>query len=653
MREPLKLEQGDTYERPNQAWVCGLAEEGPTCPLGPTARGGCSHAIACHPVLDGDRWTCNRSPLRGGPCETGPTPDGECCLQYTCTPVRSLRSKRGRFVWAMTLATLGGLCLILSSNWRKEFVAPGALSVHHAHMVARGGEQSQRCASCHAAGNQSAFEWLSHAWEPQLALPTQSTLCLECHQKEIPVETALLAHGVDPQVLLANHEQHLESRRVDPSAEFVCSTCHREHHGATHDLTHMSDAACQACHREQFHSFAADHPEFAGWPTERRTRIAFDHATHQAKHFPAEKQEFACATCHHQNEAGFQTTLGYEVSCAKCHDGDLETSWEAGVPFVSLPIIDTDSLSNEGHDVGSWPEQATGDFDGALPLVTKFLLLSDDKAAQGIQLLESDFDFYDVDANDPIQLKAAADVIAALKKLTDDLSAQGHAAICERLEKILGRNISAAELADSVAHLSAEDMAAISKLWFAAEPPDSESGQTDEKARLSGGGWSRDDETFVLRFRPTGHADPWLRTWIDLLAEATRGPRQKVAESLLLQMMQPTAAGLCGSCHSVDRTASGSLAVNWQALQVPSPGANFTVFSHAPHILQTELADCTVCHRINESTAVMKTYKEQDSQKFSAGFHALTKQDCATCHKQGAAGDSCTQCHRYHATKNF
>jgi hypothetical protein len=540
--------------------------------------------------------------------------------------------------------------MILSSNWRNEFLAPGALTVHHAQLVARGGDQSQRCASCHAAGNQSAFEWLLHASEPQLALPTQSALCLACHQKELPVETALLAHGVGSKVLFASHKQSPESRRVDPTGEFACSTCHREHHGATHDLTHMSDAACQACHREQFHGFATDHPEFGRWPIERRTRIAFDHASHQAKHFPEEKQEFTCVTCHQQSASGFQETLAYEASCAKCHDSDLETSWEAGVPFVGLPMIDTETLSDEGHDVGTWPEQATGEFDGALPLVTKFLLLSDEQAAKGIQLLGADFDFYDVDPADPTQLAAAADVIAALKKFTDELSARGHAAIGERLQDILGRKITAKELAAVAAHLSPENSAAISKLWFAAEPSDSTSDQRDEKSRLSGGGWTRNDETFVLRYRPTGHADPWLTTWIDLLAEASGGPREKVAESLLLQMMKPTAPGLCGSCHSVDRTARGSLTVNWRALQAPSVGTHFTVFSHAPHTLQAELADCTACHRINEKSMVMETYKAQDAKVFATGFHALTKQDCATCHKPGAAGDSCTQCHRYHVT---
>jgi hypothetical protein len=125
--------------------------------------------------------------------------------------------------------------------------------------------------------------------------------------------------------------------------------CHQEHHGATHDLTYMSDAACQACHQEQFHSFATDHPEFDRWPNERRTRIAFDHASHQAKHFPAEKEAFACTLCHQQAASGFQETLGYGASCAKCHDSDLATSWETGIPFVSLPMLDTDALRSHGH----------------------------------------------------------------------------------------------------------------------------------------------------------------------------------------------------------------------------------------------------------------------------------------------------------------
>jgi hypothetical protein len=602
--------------------------------------------MACHPKRDGDRWICNRSGLRGGPCEVGPTPEGECCQQYSCSPVRSLRSQRGRFVWACSLATLGGLCLLLSGNWRNEAIAPGPLSVHHAQLVAEGGDQANRCASCHAAGNQSFVDWLSHGPTPTLSTPTQSGLCLNCHGKEIPRGTALLAHGVEGSMLFASHEQGAGNRRVHPHGSLACSTCHREHHGATSDLKAMSNSACQACHREQYHSFATDHPEFDDWPERRRTRLAFDHAAHEAKHFPAGKQEFVCSQCHQQSAAGFQKTLGYQVTCANCHDSDIETSWKSGIDFVSLPMIDTEALADAGHDIGPWPEAASGDFDGTLPWLTKFLLLSDEETAKALGQLGTDFDFFDVDPADSEELAPAARILAEVKKLTAELAKRGHDAISARLNELVERELTAAELSGAVAHLSAENMAAPNLEWLA----DAETTAVDNpESLLTAGGWLRDDETFALRYQPAGHDDPFPAGWISLLAEATRGPQSKLAESLLMQVMKPTAPGMCGSCHSVDRNPAGGLTVNWQAKQTDNV-RSFTVFSHAPHELQTQLADCSACHRFAESSDVMATYAQPIPTEFAPGFHAVTRQDCATCHKPGSAGDSCTQCHRYHVS---
>ena len=59
-----------------------------------------------------------------------------------------------------------------------------------------------------------------------------------------------------------------------------------------------------------------------------------------------------------------------------------------------------------------------------------------------------------------------------------------------------------------------------------------------------------------LCFRPAGHADPWLRTWLDLLAVAATGPHSDVAEPLFRAAIRPTAPGQCGSCHSVERIAA-------------------------------------------------------------------------------------------------
>lgn len=283
---------------------------------------------------------------------------------------------------------------------------------------------------------------------------------------------------------------------------------------------------------------------------------------------------------------------------------------------------------------------------GALPLFTKLLLLVDAQAAEAIDTLGADFDFYDIDPNDPVQLTAAANLIDATKQLIADLQTKGQAAIGTRLERLLGRSVTPTELAAATAHLSPASIAVVAEDWLGGENGDSSEGNNPE--RVTAGGWYTDPITLSLRYRPTGHADAFLTAWIDILAEASGGEHNTAANKLLDQAMKPTAVGMCGSCHSIDRSDSGQLKVNWFAKQSNEHGTPFTVFSHAPHVMQAELADCTACHRMNASAKVMDTYTQTDPDKFTPEFHELTRQDCAECHTPNAAGDSCTQCHRYH-----
>ena len=685
MRGPLQEFEGDNYERPNQPWLCGL-DDGSPCPAGPGKRGKCPGATACHPIRDREHWICNRATARGGTCESGPSQAGECCIVYQCKPLRSLRAQRGRFVFACLVATLGGLCLMLSSDWRNEMIAPGPLSSHHAALLKQG-QEARRCASCHAAGDQTFGQWMQQAFDLELAKPSQTVLCLECHQKQIEPDAALWAHNVDPQLLLASADPSLQ-RQLDPTQKLACSACHREHHGATHDLTWMSDNACQACHQEQYQSFAKDHPEFKNWPTQRRTRIAFDHAAHQRKHFSKDKQEFLCAQCHVQNAQGdFQQTLDYEATCAQCHDSKIETSWNAGIAMFALPMIDTKLLTDEGHDIGQWPEAAGDEFDGSLPPLTKLLLVADPRAARALVLLGSDFDFFDVDPDDSEQLQAAAVLVTATKQLLYDLLNQGQAALRQRVEKVLDRQLTQEEFSTLAARLSPENLAIITDRWLtqlnsemSGEMSDelSDDKMSDNKAtetnaplidapeqdrqatrdRVEAGGWLHDELTLSIRYRPTGHADPWVTAWIDVLAESTNGPHAALTKPLLKQMMLPTSAGQCGSCHSVDRldvpdNASfpnnlGRCEVQWFAKRAVDDPPLFTKFSHVPHLIQTQLADCQACHQINPLANVMETYQGDSPDTYQSGFQPLTKQSCAECHTPQAAGDSCLQCHKYH-----
>jgi len=221
-REPLTT---DGYQRPQQAWQCGLADEGPPCPLGPSGSGHCPAMAACRPVRDGERWHCNRSALRGGPCAEGPGHDGACSIVYHCTPVRSLRTRRGRFVVGVAVAAIGAACMALSGPWRNALIAPGPLSRRHAQLI-EGQNTTPRCAQCHAAGEKSVAGWWRQSFGDEALGASQSTLCMTCHEQIAAPGFARAAHGMGIEVLnvtgteRASAAVNWEERQRDPRVFF-------------------------------------------------------------------------------------------------------------------------------------------------------------------------------------------------------------------------------------------------------------------------------------------------------------------------------------------------------------------------------------------------------------------------------------------------
>jgi hypothetical protein len=157
--------------------------------------------------------------------------------------------------------------------------------------------------------------------------------------------------------------------------------------------------------------------------------------------------------------------------------------------------------------------------------------------------------------------------------------------------------------------------------------------------------------TLSLRYQPIGHADPSLRAWLDVLAEAASSRKAEtaaLAEPLLTAALKPMAAGQCGSCHSAKRDQSGRLTIQWDAPSSTAESPGFTRFSHTPHLLQPSLSDCASCHRA-QAGASSNVAADEGPHTLQSEFAAITKASCAQCHTPHAAGDSCTQCHKYHA----
>lgn len=644
------------YDRPNLKWTCGLTDDADPCSVGPTCHGRCPKLGECVPLRDGDRWVCNRSPNRGGPCPDGPGPDGRCCLTRSCTPQRSLRSVRGRWIAGAAFLTIGVLLMLLGSGRRNELIVPGGLTTHHAQVIARG-EWSNRCAACHPGANDKIGAWVGAALLGEAHDgTTQSDLCLDCHRDMATAPAApLLAHGLPTEALPKRERITSQAATAslvsfaapgspahggDASDPLACAACHQEHHGAGHDLAALTDARCQACHVERFDSFAEDHPDFGVWPTTRRTRIRFNHASHQAKHYTKANRGFDCRACHQVDSTGDLTARpDYQHACAECHDTDLVSSFGEGLPFLALPTIDREALADAAP--AAWPEAALGDFDGDLPAFTKLLLAADPAANAAMERLGHDFSFFDLDAGEPADLAASAALTDALLRLLEEVQEEGHGAIATRLGELTGRD---AAMADLVARLPVELIDRIQATWLGDRAPPEPFDAIED--RTAGGGWRVEDDRLQLTYRPTGHDDPFLRAWLDAIA-ALPPERAALRDACLAEFSRPGAPGGCLECHSVEQ-AGDLLTINWRGRDRLNEPRGFTKFSHRPHLIQPELATCTHCHQLDPQREATVGYTGNDPHRFSSEFVTLSKSACVECHRPHAAGDRCTQCHNYH-----
>lgn len=640
------------YDRPNRRWRCGC-EDAP-CSTGPSARGGCPVLGECAPRRDGDRWVCNRSPLRGGACPDGPTPEGRCCLVKQCRPRRSLRAVRGRWLRGAAVFTLGAALMLLGAADRNNLLAPGDLTAHHAQVIARD-QWANRCAACHPGANGGPGQWTTAALAPPDDDPhnTQSALCLDCHKDLTASDAApLLAHGLPVDLLprrrsvnpIAPSSALAIPRGRDADDALACAVCHQEHHGAAHDLTAMTDTRCQACHAETYHSFAEGHPDFGLWPVRRRARIAFNHGAHSREHFVKARRDFDCRACHEADPTGDLTARpDYQNACGDCHDAALVASFGEGIDFLTLPLVDPDVFAAHGREPIAWPDALRGDFDGELPPFTKLLLAADPRAAEAMATLGEDFSFFDVDPRDRESVTAASTLIQALRRLLDDLQEEGHGAVSYRIGKLTGD--AAPSEADLVARLPIELVDDALAAWFGDATPPAPYDAIED--RRTGGAWSVDRERFALRYRPSGHDDPWLRAWLDAVVAL---PQEQAAlrDACLAELSRRGAPGGCLDCHSVEQNGA-RLTINWSGRDRLTEPRGFTHFSHRPHLTQPELADCTACHRLEESSGASPVgYTDYDSAQFATDLAPIAKAACIACHRPHAAGDSCTQCHHYH-----
>ena len=666
MSHDNKIEfRSSEYNRPHSEWTCGKVESGAPCPLGPSAMGVCRVEKECRPIKRGGRWVCTRDELGGGPCDNGPSSSGSCSrVAEKCTPARSVRANRGAFAFSSMTLVAGLLVLNFGGPWKNDVLAPGPLTSAHGQIL----NGSDRCAACHPAAKSRFSNWVTATFRNEDPFGTSQTeSCLKCHEKTIVRETALAAHSIDPQKMTEITTQHLASaKRLEPRAipshlvsNISCNTCHREHHG-NENLAAMTSKQCQTCHQNQFHSFNDGHPDFDGWPYAHQRNIAFDHANHLGKYFAQSKETFRCKDCHEIEQGVITTVASFEKTCAACHDDFLNQV--ESLAFLSLPMIDPAAFAKAGLTVGDWPADAVGDFDGKLPIFTRVLLLADDQARSAMRRLGEDFDFFDVSLTETKQLEDAAQLAWSLKTLVYDLSVDGQAAIEQRFETLLGRELTTTELKSIVGQLSPSVFRTAQERWFPnlakevnkrqtdALPIEQSDGGPNGESSVAFGGWAVNIADCSIGYQPIGHRDQLTRSWIEVMADV----QAKLSSDYdwEAEFNRQSLTKQCASCHV------GSDKRQWREDLEMDATRGFTHFDHGPHLVLPALSDCTSCHgpawqldSMNSRTRAQRNVvseKDVDQSPHPADFLTMQKQACARCHTADGAGNSCTTCHNYH-----
>jgi hypothetical protein len=456
------------YARPNQDWICGRTAEGHPCPLGPDDRGMCRATGECFPVKTGDRWFCTRPEAQGGKCPTGPTPSGGCSHPVTaCQPTPSLRRTRGQFTWLVVALTLGMLLLLLASGWRRQWISPGDLTVHHA-------TSGTECSDCHTLEKTAPGALVPGALVVKHRVD-DSQLCLKCHSlgaqpfsphgASAPVLAAFTtrakAEKSAPSLLLraSTAVSHI---RKGSSDEMACATCHREHHGKDFNLAHLSQTQCQVCHSVQFTSLAKGHPEFSHYPYQRRTRIYFDHASHIQDHFPATKEHAptSCQACHTPAVSGGKMLVNnFQQACAVCHSDSIRNS--NPVAFFRVPGLDVNSLAKAGISIGQWPKDA----DDKITPFMELLLGAETPGGKALAALKGK-DLLDLSSASPEQIAAAGKLAWAVKELLFDLEVEGQPFLLKRLQEALPPGQNAVQVAALTGGIPRAGLTAARKEWM-------------------------------------------------------------------------------------------------------------------------------------------------------------------------------------------
>jgi predicted CXXCH cytochrome family protein len=581
-----------------------------------------------HKLTEYDRpstkYRCGRAARWGQPCWQGPDQNRKCGGTSECTPV--LRDDR---YYCQRPESAGGAC--------SEGPLPDGQCAH-THLPCRPRVSSRQFRGRLALfgvlvivilvalfSNRDGVTGSDFMINPGKLSSAHSGFpvtdrCENCHQShQLPASAWLLSafkqqdmtqqcvqcHAFDGEAT-APHNGQFETREITTVA---CSSCHSEHKGAGYDISKVANRTCGNCHEKSFTQFA-EHTEFpANYPHQQPQNIFFDHARHLSEYFVedkwvnkpgrdaklAENARSSCSFCHQIENAQRDIPIRkYDIICAGCHEQQIR--------------------------------------DRAMTILT-----SDEVAPAFMQLLISN---KDADNDEE------PDIDDFTKQLIDDLAGKGMKAVYERLEGSVATEMTQRHL---FLGLDSSLIKHTAEQWL-----DEESLDTDDDTRSGWQAGENDDGADAVFYRPEGHADDVMRSWIDLYLRGDITDGDDVLDGLLDVEDGP---GACGKCHGsmIGRSQRHEKLPLWSKTQtqarIYTPG-----FSHRPHIdLLGKSEGCDACHKLSDDADYPAYFKQggSDIKLFQSSFEGVKKETCTKCHNQERIPDDCQLCHVYHAGAGF
>lgn len=732
--------------RPNTTWVCGHSDLGFACALGPTSNGKCGnhHPTCAHNPATSGAPACSSCELachKRLNVEGTPSPWRECETvgHAPCVPVRSAWSFRNQLALNLALATAGILLCMMAFPQREATFVPGSLSSKHAQILDNR-VVSERCSLCHPNSHTLA--------KASGEIATQDELCARCHEGHLPKLRERSPHDLDraelKQLTLTalasrgllvsfgqleiekgsqsagpyDHPSNVNEPVVAPQLQALlasselkteCASCHVEHHGRQSDLQAISDTRCQACHAKQFTSFGNGHPEFSNYPAAQPRRIAFTHKAHLEKHFSKKNEPFDCSQCHvDSNRRGgvgsVFRTLGFEATCARCHNESINAAAIDGWVLLQLPSVKPEDVQQSGLGLSDWPSTAQFGYEGSIPLVMRALLTADTSLDTALKRLPESGDIQSIAEYAKLGRDTTISLAGGARALIGDIAANGQVAWKKRLESVLttalARELSPHELKlvdELCAGLPPDVFRQMQQNWFGervggiaenpvtapqAHRPVAQMASVQDEDRLLGsaepnedlllggvsepaaplampkqtklrgaihvvqGGWYLDNETLSLRYMPRGHSDATLAAWSEF---ATLWAGAKVGsskDSVPLTAFSKQVPGGCTQCHvlNIHDAVLRNTDSPWTAISKPATARSITQFDHTPHLTLPTVSDCKYCHQLANDQA------ETNALDLYCEFKSLHLEQCSACHRPNAASTSCTHCHNYHVT---